>query len=72
MSSSVRAERDNTTPTDLAPLATSVTCEQSIDLEELGDALYLEQQALRHDVMLWQRWVRYLALGAMVLLSLAF
>ena len=72
MSSSVRAERDNTTPTDLAPLATSVTGEQSIDLEELGDALYLEQQTLRHDVMLWQRWVRYLALGAMVLLSLAF
>jgi diguanylate cyclase (GGDEF)-like protein len=39
---------------------------------ELGEALLLEQAKLRREVLLWQRWVRYLALGAMVLLSLFF
>jgi diguanylate cyclase (GGDEF)-like protein len=37
---------------------------------ELGEALLTEQATLRGEVLLWQRWVRYLALGAMVLLSL--
>jgi len=37
---------------------------------ELGEALLHEQAKLRCEVLLWQRWVRYLALGAMVLLSL--
>ena len=39
---------------------------------ELGQALVTEQGKLRCEVLLWQRWVRYLALGAMVLLSLVF
>jgi diguanylate cyclase (GGDEF)-like protein len=39
---------------------------------ELGEALLVEQANLRREVLLWQRWVRYLALGAMVLLSLFF
>ncbi len=39
---------------------------------ELGEALLDEQAILRCEVLLWQRWVRYLALGAMVLLSLVF
>jgi len=39
---------------------------------ELGEALLIEQAKLRREVLLWQRWVRYLALGAMVLLSLVF
>jgi diguanylate cyclase (GGDEF)-like protein len=39
---------------------------------ELGEALLIEQANLRREVLLWQRWVRYLALGAMVLLSLTF
>lgn len=39
---------------------------------ELGEALVTEQGKLRCEVLLWQRWVRYLALGAMVLLSLVF
>jgi diguanylate cyclase (GGDEF)-like protein len=37
---------------------------------ELGKALLAEQAGLRREVLLWQRWVRYLALGAMVLLSI--
>jgi diguanylate cyclase (GGDEF)-like protein len=39
---------------------------------ELGEALLVEQANLRREVLLWQRWVRYLALGAMVLLSLLY
>jgi diguanylate cyclase (GGDEF)-like protein len=39
---------------------------------ELGEALLGEQAKLRCEVLLWQRWVRYLALGTMVLLSLVF
>jgi len=39
---------------------------------ELGEALLLEQANLHREVLLWQRWVRYLALGAMVLLSLLY
>lgn len=39
---------------------------------ELGQALLSEQAKLRGEVLLWQRWVRYLALGAMILLSLVF
>ena len=31
---------------------------------ELGEALLHEQSKLRCEVLLWQRWVRYLALGA--------
>jgi diguanylate cyclase (GGDEF)-like protein len=40
--------------------------------EELGEALRREQANLHRDVLLWQRWVRYLALGTLVLLSLVF
>jgi diguanylate cyclase (GGDEF)-like protein len=71
MSSTARAERDDI-PTDAAPPAMSVSAEFRVGLEDLGDALLVEQETLRQEVMLWQRWVRYLALGAMVLLSLAF
>ncbi|MEO6879215.1 MAG: GGDEF domain-containing protein, partial [Gemmatimonadaceae bacterium] len=39
---------------------------------ELSEALLVERGNLRCDVLLWQRWVRYLALGAMVLLTLLF
>lgn len=39
---------------------------------EMGKALRDEQTRLYRDVLLWQRWVRYLAIGALVLLSLVF
>lgn len=47
-----------------------VTQELPLVSMELGAALLGEQAKLRCEVLLWQRWVRYLALGAMVLLSL--
>ena len=71
MSSSVSAERDKTTNV-LTPTPSTATAELAVFTAGLGDALLVEQQTLRREVMLWQRWVRYLALGAMVLLSLAF
>lgn len=56
----------------LTPLAAGVTQELPQISMELGEALLVEQGKLRYEVLLWQRWVRYLALGAMVLLTLVF
>ena len=39
---------------------------------ELMDALRHDREALVRDAMLWQRWVRYAALGAIVALALVF
>jgi diguanylate cyclase (GGDEF)-like protein len=59
-------------PMALSPLTMRVTQELPMVSVELGEALLLEQANLRREVLLWQRWVRYLALGAMVLLSLLY
>jgi diguanylate cyclase (GGDEF)-like protein len=56
----------------LSPLTMRVTQELPMVSVELGEALLVEQANLRREVLLWQRWVRYLALGAMVLLSLIY
>jgi len=56
----------------LGPLTMRVTQELPMVSVELGEALLVEQANLRREVLLWQRWVRYLALGAMVLLSLVY
>ncbi|MEP6492646.1 MAG: GGDEF domain-containing protein [bacterium] len=71
MSSSVRVERQETT-TILTPILANVTTELPIVTVEFGDALRAEQASLHREVVIWQRWVRYLALAAIVLLSLAF
>lgn len=72
MSSSVRVEREETHPLPLTTGTMRVTQELPMISVELGEALLDEQATLRCEVLLWQRWVRYLALGAMVLLSLVF
>ena len=59
-------------PMALSPLTMRVTQELPMVSVELGEALLVEQANLRREVLLWQRWVRYLALGAMVLLSLLY
>src|SRR5215216_2759726 len=56
----------------LPPVTMRVTNELPMVSAELGEALLVEQANLRREVLLWQRWVRYLALGAMVLLSLLY
>ncbi len=58
--------------TILTPSAAKVTQELPLISPELSEALLVERGNLRCDVLLWQRWVRYLALGAMVLLTLLF
>src|SRR4051812_4093759 len=78
MSSSLRASKDGLP--QLSPSISSahptqtmrVTQELPMISVELGEALLEEQAKLRCEVLLWQRWVRYLALGAMVLLSILF
>ncbi len=73
MSTPVRAEREETPPLPLTTTGTMrVTQELPMISVELGATLLSEQAKLRCEVLLWQRWVRYLALGAMVLLSLLF
>ncbi len=69
MTSPARLERDEATP--LAPPRTSLTADHPA-VPDVSALMRVEQANLRRDVLLWQRWVRYLAIGTMVLLSLAF
>jgi diguanylate cyclase (GGDEF)-like protein len=75
MSFTVRAERDEAAP-KVPPVPNAATLKVTQELPlisaELTEALLAEQAMLRFEVLLWQRWVRYLALGAMVLLTLVF
>jgi diguanylate cyclase (GGDEF)-like protein len=71
MASPIHIEPDDE-PMALSPLTMRVTQELPMVSVELGEALLAEQANLRREVLLWQRWVRYLALGAMVLLSLLY
>ncbi len=48
------------------------TLELPSSTPELMDALRHDRQALARDAILWQRWVRYLALLALVLLAVSF
>src|SRR5438105_2666580 len=47
------------------------TQELAAPFTDLSDAIAAEQGALQREVLLWQRWVRYVAIATMVLLSLA-
>ncbi|HEY4304750.1 MAG TPA: GGDEF domain-containing protein [Gemmatimonadaceae bacterium] len=49
-----------------------MTQELQLISAELTEALLAEQATLRREVLLWQRWVRFLALGALVLLTVVF
>ena len=71
MSSPARVVREEPL-TSHTPSATRVTQELPLVSAELGEALLVERGELRCQVLLWQRWVRYLALGAMVLFTLLF
>ena len=71
MSSPARLERPELTETG-APYRSSVATELLTITTELDAGLRFEQANLCRDVLLWQRWVRYLAIGTMVLLALLF
>lgn len=68
MTSTARAERNDSAVNPLA----RVTQELPLVSAELGETLLRDQGALRREVLLWQRLVRYLAIGTLVLLWLAF
>jgi diguanylate cyclase (GGDEF)-like protein len=76
MTSPVRVEREasssQSADTYSPPRRTAVTVELPAISTELGEALRAEQASLHRDVLLWQRWIRYLAIGTLVLLSLVF
>src|SRR5215475_2753039 len=68
MTSPARLERDSTT---LAPPKGSTATGIPINPDVRG-LLHVEQAKLQRDLLLWQRWVRYLAVGTLTLLSLAY
>ncbi|MGH7619943.1 MAG: diguanylate cyclase [Gemmatimonadaceae bacterium] len=70
MTSPARLEQDDATK--LAPPRVSQATELPALPVDLGELMRVEQANLHRDVLLWQRWVRYLAIGTMVLLSLAY
>ncbi len=79
MSTPVRADREDagkSSPVVVPPPpnATSLKVTQELQLisAELTEALLAEQATLRREVLLWQQWVRFLALGALVLLTVVF
>ncbi len=49
-----------------------VTLELPTSTPEMLETLRHDQQALVRDALLWQRWIRYLGLAALVALALAF
>ncbi len=69
MSSSVRVEREESAP---RPTGAAVTQELPLVSGELRAELRDDQAKFRGEVILWQRWVRYLALGTLVLLTIVF
>src|SRR5262245_58282256 len=71
MSSPVRAEPEPVAAHS-APRRSSTAIELQAITNELGEGMRVEQASLWREVLLWQRWVRYLAIGTVVLLSVAF
>jgi diguanylate cyclase (GGDEF)-like protein len=71
MSSPVRLEQEQTSSTYRPPRSTIATELLNVT-QELNVGLRAEKANLTRDVLLWQRWVRYLAFGTLVLLSLVF
>lgn len=73
MSSPLRsAEQHDTPPFPLPVEGLEVTRELPLVSPELTRTLLEDRNKLRCEVLLWQRWVRYLAIGTLVLLSLVF
>src|SRR6185437_9255035 len=54
------------------PSAAPVTQELPLITPKLERALLVEETELRRDVLLWQRWVRYLGIGMLALMSIVF
>jgi diguanylate cyclase (GGDEF)-like protein len=72
MSSSLSSADRDTPPFPLPVDGMEVTRELPLVSPELTRTLLDDRNKLRVEVLLWQRWVRYLALGTLVLVSLVF
>src|SRR5688572_24310899 len=57
-------------PLQTAPGAMGMTVELPISTPELEETLHRDRESLVRDALLWQRWVRYAGLLAIVLLAL--
>ncbi|HEY9225774.1 MAG TPA: hypothetical protein VIP11_03955, partial [Gemmatimonadaceae bacterium] len=55
-----------------APRRSSATIELQTITSELDEGMRAEQANLWREVLLWQRWIRYLAIATMVFLAVAF
>jgi diguanylate cyclase (GGDEF)-like protein len=71
MSSPATVERPVTAET-LAPRRSSASVELMKITMELDGGLRVEKDGLTRDVLLWQRWIRYLLVGTLILTSLVF
>lgn len=74
MSTPVSVERESPSASKIGstPIHPAQEFPLSPDAGDLALALKSDRITLRLEVLLWQRWVRYLALGAMVLTTLVF
>ena len=57
-------------PLQTLPPAMGMTVELPVSTPELEETLHRDREALVRDALLWQRWVRYAGLLALVLLAL--
>src|ERR1041384_3566059 len=69
MSASARVSKEQPA---LAGIMPRVTQEMPMVSLELGEKLVYDQVGLHREVLLWQRWVRLLALATLIVLSLIF
>ncbi|MEO7083033.1 MAG: GGDEF domain-containing protein [Gemmatimonadaceae bacterium] len=74
MSSPVQVERESSPMSKRDSMSINPTQEFSLPPGggELGLALRSDRATLRLEVLLWQRWVRYLALGAIVVITIMY
>jgi hypothetical protein len=57
-------------PLQSVPSAMGMTVELPVSTPELEETLHRDRESLVRDALLWQRWVRYAGLLALVVLAL--
>ena len=70
MSSPVRVDSEATAISTAPPRRSTTAIELQAITTELDESLRVDRAHLWREVLLWQRWVRYLAIGTIVLITL--